>query len=89
MQPRRHPTAEEIAGPDWAAWWRLTPEERLAESHRLWTEYLALGGSLDPEIDMRSPFWSQEDFREFAQRARMAHQQPRSGRLLRQDDGPS
>lgn len=86
MATPRHPTAEEIAGPEWAAWWRLTPEERLAESQRLWTEYLALGGSLDPEVDMQSPFWTREDFEHFARSAKRALQRPTRSHVPRQDN---
>ncbi|MBN8247262.1 MAG: hypothetical protein J0L84_07440 [Verrucomicrobia bacterium] len=37
-------------------WLRLTPLERWRESMVLWTQYLAQGGSLDPEPDSQSPF---------------------------------
>ena len=37
-------------------WARLTPEQRYRESCQLWSTYLALGGSLDPEPDSQSPF---------------------------------
>jgi len=40
--------AEDIAGEEWAEWYRLTPRERFAESMKLWDAYLALGGSLEP-----------------------------------------
>ena len=50
---------------DWA---KLTPQERYLESCKLWTTYLAFGGSLDPEPDSQSPF----DFPEL-QRAVSAH----------------
>ena len=39
-----------------AEWAKLTPQERYIESCRLWSTYLALGGSLDPEPDSQSPF---------------------------------
>lgn len=38
---------------EWAA---LTPQERWAESEKLWALYLAMGGSLDPPPDSQSPF---------------------------------
>jgi hypothetical protein len=41
---------------EWLAWYRLTPQERWAESMKLWEFYLAMGGSLDPEPDSQSPF---------------------------------
>lgn len=37
-------------------WYRLTPQERFAESQKLWDTFLLLGGSLDPEPDSQSPF---------------------------------
>ena len=39
-----------------AEWAKLTPLERYIESCKLWSTYLALGGSLDPEPDSQSPF---------------------------------
>lgn len=41
---------------EWQEWFRLTPLERWRESMKLWTQYLAQGGSLDPEPDSQSPF---------------------------------
>ena len=58
------PTAEEIAGEEWAEWYRLTPQERFQESMKLWETYLALGGSLEPEPDTQSPFFDEEEWRE-------------------------
>ena len=48
---------EADCGPEWAAWYRLTPAERWTESEHLWTTFIALGGSLDPEPDTHSPFY--------------------------------
>ncbi len=48
---------EELAGDEWAEWYRLTPVQRWLESEKLWSTYLALGGSLDPEPDTQSPFF--------------------------------
>ena len=42
---------EELVGEEWAAWYRLTPQERWLETEKLWQIYLYLGGSLDPEPD--------------------------------------
>jgi hypothetical protein len=47
---------EEIVGEEWAEWYRLTPQERLRETEKLWDHYLSIGGSLDPEPDTQSPF---------------------------------
>ena len=38
---------------EWAA---MTPQQRWAESAKLWEFYLSMGGSLDPEPDSQSPF---------------------------------
>jgi len=37
-------------------WMLMTPAERYLESCRLWSTYLLLGGSLDPQPDSQSPF---------------------------------
>ena len=49
--------AEDVAGPEWAEWYALSPQQRFQESEKLWKTYLALGGSLDPEPDTQSPFF--------------------------------
>jgi hypothetical protein len=41
---------------EWQEWFRLGPLERWNESMKLWAQYLAQGGSLDPEPDSQSPF---------------------------------
>lgn len=46
-----------LVGPEWAAWYALTPQERWRESQKLWETYLAAGGPLDPEPDPQSPFF--------------------------------
>lgn len=48
---------EDVCGPEWAEWYALTPQERWAESEKLWETYLALEGSLDPEPDTQSSFF--------------------------------
>ena len=58
---------EDIYDPELAEWIRMTPQQRWAETEKLWTTYLALGGSLDPEPDTQSPFFDEEEWRrEFA-----------------------
>jgi hypothetical protein len=59
---------EELVGGEWAEWYRLTPAQRWLESEKLWQTYLALGGSLNPEPDMQSPFFDAR-----APRSRPAH----------------
>lgn len=56
-------TAEELVGPEWAEWFAMTPQERWRESQKLWSGYLALGGSLDPEPDPQSPFYDADEWR--------------------------
>jgi hypothetical protein len=48
---------EDLVGPEWAEWYRMTPAQRWSESVMLWDSFLALGGSLDPEPDTQSPFF--------------------------------
>ena len=69
--------AEDLVGEEWAAWYRMTPEERFAASGRMWETYLALGGSFDSEPDTQSPFFDAEEWR-----ANLAHGQP-SVRIVR------
>jgi hypothetical protein len=38
----------------------MTPAQRFQESQKLWSTFLALGGSLDPEPDSQSPFYFEE-----------------------------
>ena len=64
-------TIEEIAGEEWADWYRLTPVQRWRETQKLWQAYLILGGSLDPEPDTQSPFYDPR-----ARRSGAAHGRP-------------
>jgi hypothetical protein len=34
---------EDIVGPEWAEWYRMTPQERWEASARLWADYLGAG----------------------------------------------
>jgi hypothetical protein len=47
----------DVCEPEWAEWYLLTPQQRWAETEKLWQHYLAIGGSLDPEPDTQSPFF--------------------------------
>ena len=40
----------------WREWYLMTPQERFAESQKLFALYLQMGGSLDPDPDTQSPF---------------------------------
>ena len=63
-------SAEDLVGPEWAEWYRLSPQERFRESMKLWETYLALGGCLDPEPDTQSPFFDPDEWRENATHGR-------------------
>jgi hypothetical protein len=41
---------------EWKEWVALTPIERFRESEKIFAQYLALGGTLDPDPDPTSPF---------------------------------
>ena len=69
----RRTLIEQLVGAEWAEWYCMTPEARLAASQQLWTEYLALGGSLEPEVDFQSPFYNAAEYREFAQYSTTKH----------------
>lgn len=72
--------AEELRGPEWAEWYRMTPQERWVETEKLWSTYLFLGGSLDPEPDPHSPFFDPQEWREIASHGRASvHSLRRSG----------
>jgi len=56
---------EDIVGGEWLDWYRLTPLERWRISQEvLWPTFLALGGSLDPEPDSQSPFYTEAEYAE-------------------------
>lgn len=66
---------------EWKEWVALTPLERFAQGEQLLVEYIAQGGSLDPDPDPSSPFDVPE-----AWRPDLAH--GRAGlRLLRRGAG--
>ncbi len=45
---------------EWKEWVALTPLERFQESEKIFAQYLALGGTLDPDPDPTSPFYDPE-----------------------------
>ncbi len=47
---------EQICDDEWAEWYRISPAERWGRSQALWSSFLLLGGTLDPEPDTQSPF---------------------------------
>ncbi len=50
----------DICEPEWVEWYFMSPEKRWNESAKLWKQYLAMGGSLDPQPDTQSPFYHEE-----------------------------
>ena len=48
---------------EWKNWLDLTPMQRFQESEKLFAQYLAMGGSLDPDPDPQSPFYHEDDWR--------------------------
>jgi hypothetical protein len=55
------PDLESIIDEQWLAWYLLTPMERWNAAQEMWREYLAMGGSLEPEVDSQSPFFDLDD----------------------------
>jgi hypothetical protein len=41
---------------EWKEWISLAPLERMRRSEQIFAQYLAMGGSLDPDPDPTSPF---------------------------------
>jgi hypothetical protein len=52
-------TFEEMSD-EWQEWLELTPLERFRQSEQIFAQYLAMGGSLDPDPDPTSPFYDPE-----------------------------
>jgi hypothetical protein len=48
---------------EWREWIALSPLERWRQSQQLFAQYLAQGGSLDPDPDPDSPFYFPEEWR--------------------------
>jgi len=48
---------------EWQEWLDLTPLERFRRSEEIFAQYLAMGGSLDPDPDPTSPFYFPEEWR--------------------------
>ena len=55
-------TFEELPD-EWKEWIELSPMERFRESEKLFAQYLAMGGSLDPDPDPTSPFYDPNEWR--------------------------
>ena len=56
LSPTRSPALEACVEDEVLEWYRMTPQERWAESMRLWDTFFLLGGSLETEPDSQSPF---------------------------------
>ena len=57
-RPERSPAIERCVEEEVLEWYRMTPQERWAESMRLWDIFFMLGGQLDPdEFDPQGPFY--------------------------------
>ncbi len=55
--------------PEWLEFYRMTPAQRWARAAEVRAYYLAMGGTLEPDPDPQSPFWSAEEIAEFAHAA--------------------
>jgi len=55
--------------PEWLEFYRMTPEQRWERAAEVRAYYLAMGGTLEPDPDPQSPFWSDEEIAEFARAA--------------------
>jgi hypothetical protein len=58
--------AESLLEPEHFYWLSLSMDERLAALDGLFRDYQLMGGSLDPDPDPQSPFWSREELEAFA-----------------------
>ena len=47
---------------EWKEWVNLSPAERFRQSEILFAQYVAMGGSLDPDPDPESPFYNAYDW---------------------------
>ena len=68
-------TFEELPD-EWQEWLELTPIERFRQSEKLFAQYLAMGGSLDPDPDPTSPFYDPKDYTEHGCYARWSDRVP-------------
>ena len=48
---------------EWLDWYSLTPAQRWEQSGYLWDTFMKLGGSLEPEPDIQSPFFDERTWR--------------------------
>ena len=57
VKRRRQGPGTDFSDDDFREWYMLSPVERFAESQRLWSTFLLLGGTCEPEPDSQSPFY--------------------------------
>ncbi|MFM1905015.1 MAG: hypothetical protein RLZZ440_2915 [Planctomycetota bacterium] len=60
---RIHEMTYEQLPDEWKEWLSLSPLERFARGEQMLVEYIAMGGSLDPDPDPTSPFDIPEEWR--------------------------
>jgi hypothetical protein len=58
--------AESLLEPEQVHWLAVSMDDRLAALDDIFQDYQRLGGSLEPDPDPQSPFWSREELEEFA-----------------------
>lgn len=58
--------AESLLEPEQVYWLSLSMDERLAALGDIFRDFQLMGGSLDPDPDPQSPFWSREELEAFA-----------------------
>ena len=58
--------AESLLEPEQFHWLSLSMDERLAALDAAFRDYQLMGGSLEPDPDPQSPFWSREELEAFA-----------------------
>ena len=64
--PSWHGRAESLLESEQLYWLSLSMNERLAALDGIFQDYQRMGGSLDPDPDPQSPFWSREELKQFA-----------------------
>lgn len=66
---------------EWLEWFRMTPTERFKASMDLWPQFIAMGGSCDPDPDYQSPFFDEAEWRALADDGRPSLRALRSSRI--------
>ena len=66
---------------EWQEWLELTPLERFRQSEQIFAQYVAMGGSLDPDPDPTSPFYNPSEWHTGSAHGRAGLRVLRSGRV--------